>query len=139
MSCRYEYVPRRRGRRTFRNVSSDCRDGNNSRNTAHKLRARARAARYYAPASSPSRPPPHGPSRAHPLASMRINLQPSATFLRATTKAVPRTGSTDLRRIRERCTRVSFPCVIPQILKRNLVRRQTLPANVGSNGDVEWD
>lgn len=32
------------GRRTFRNVSSDCRHGNNSRNMAHKLRC---AAQYY--------------------------------------------------------------------------------------------
>lgn len=33
--CRYERFEW--GRCTFRNASSDCRDGNNSRNTAHKL------------------------------------------------------------------------------------------------------
>lgn len=40
--CRYERFEW--GRCTFRNASSDCRDGNNSRNMAHKLCC---AAQYY--------------------------------------------------------------------------------------------
>lgn len=45
--CRYERFEW--GRCTFRNASSDCRDGNNSRNTAHKLCC---AAQYYSSRAS---------------------------------------------------------------------------------------